>query len=966
MEKSFIEVQFPVSKISKESYKERKAGAGQTLTGLGKWWGRKPLILVRAAILGLLLPATNNPQKDREIFLKILTMDDEGLWERKKASISISDLYDNLTDKERAYYFVSQDTKIKWKSDISNKEKNEVQKLVFSRLSYDKKITYCVRPEEITEIKNKSIEEINSQLGIEATNIQEIFQQLSIKRFGEITTLGDCFAGGGSIPFEAARLGLNAYASDLNPIATLLTWAAVNINGASDEEIKKLKNFQKKVYDAIDKQILEWGIETNENGWRSKAYIYGHFIKCPACDWLIPLFPSMIIGKRSKTIAILKENPTKKSFDIEIKSDVSNQELKDADKYRTIEDSSLKCSHCKVVTPITSIRKDKKDENGNTKFGLRMWGKNEFTPRETDIFQERLYCIRYEETIFENNKIKGIRHYVTPTDEDLKREQKVYQLLADKFSEWQDKGYIPSDRIESGYNTDQPIRERGWQYWHQLFNPRQLLLLGIISETIQTLASNKKEFVTGILGINKIADWNSRLCIWNNGANQEHTQNTFSNQALNTLYVYGCKATSNLDSAWFLNFSNTKEALEGKVNTCDARVINYNSNLWITDPPYADAVNYHELSEFFLAWNKTLIKKAFPEWYTESKRKDAVKGNDENFTKAMIDVYRNLTNHMPDDGMQIVMFTHQDPAVWAELSLILWSAGLQVTAAWNIATETESGGLKSGNYVKGTVLLVLRKNNSNLNGWLDDIYPEIKDEVKAQIDSMHALDDQDEPDFTDNDYLLAAYAASLKVLTKYKKIGDIDVEYEISRKRDKNAKSPIQLIIESAIKVAYDYLIPKGISKNVWKDLSKEEKYYIKGLEFEKSGAFALSAYQELARGLGVSDYTLLLASTKANNARLKTPIEFSNKLLNNAESFSKSLVRQILMAIYLAVKDEDAVSGKNWLRNEVPDYWNSRNKIIEILKLINTLENITGAEHWQESARYAQYIQSLVENDGI
>ena len=47
---SFIEKQFPVSKVSKESFKERKAVQSQTLTGLGKWWGRKPLILVRAAI----------------------------------------------------------------------------------------------------------------------------------------------------------------------------------------------------------------------------------------------------------------------------------------------------------------------------------------------------------------------------------------------------------------------------------------------------------------------------------------------------------------------------------------------------------------------------------------------------------------------------------------------------------------------------------------------------------------------------------------------------------------------------------------------------------------------------------------------------------------------------------------------------------------------------------------------------
>lgn len=49
---SFIETQFPVSKMSKESYKERKSSQGQTITGLGKWWGRKPLVLVRAAIIG--------------------------------------------------------------------------------------------------------------------------------------------------------------------------------------------------------------------------------------------------------------------------------------------------------------------------------------------------------------------------------------------------------------------------------------------------------------------------------------------------------------------------------------------------------------------------------------------------------------------------------------------------------------------------------------------------------------------------------------------------------------------------------------------------------------------------------------------------------------------------------------------------------------------------------------------------
>ena len=81
--RSFIEVQFPVSKLSKESYDERKAVQTQTLTGLGKWWGRKPLALVRAIILGLLLPATDDPEGDRRTFLALMTMDDDGMLRRR-------------------------------------------------------------------------------------------------------------------------------------------------------------------------------------------------------------------------------------------------------------------------------------------------------------------------------------------------------------------------------------------------------------------------------------------------------------------------------------------------------------------------------------------------------------------------------------------------------------------------------------------------------------------------------------------------------------------------------------------------------------------------------------------------------------------------------------------------------------------------------------------------------------------
>ncbi len=83
----------------------------------------------------------------------------------------------------------------------------------------------------------------------------------------------------------------------------------------------------------------------------------------------------------------------------------------------------------------------------------------------------------------------------------------------------------------------------------------------------------------------------------------------------------------------------------------DARSATTDCDIWITDPPYADAVNYHELLEFFLAWYEKLLPKLFPDWYNDSKRALAITGRDENFRKSMADCYRNLAKHMPDDGI---------------------------------------------------------------------------------------------------------------------------------------------------------------------------------------------------------------------------------------------------------------------------------------------------------------------------
>ena len=173
------------------------------------------------------------------------------------------------------------------------------------------------------------------------------------------------------------------------------------------------------------------------------------------------------------------------------------------------------------------------------------------------------------------------------------------------------------------------------------------------------------------------------------------------------------------------------------------------------------------------------LPRLFPRWLVDGRKALAVRGAGDDFKRSMVEVSSNLTRHMPDNGLQVVQFTHQDPGVWADLGMILWASGLRVTAAWTVATETPVGGMKKGNYIQGTVLLVLRKRVEAQNGFLDEVYPVVEDEVRRQIDSMRELDGGLEPNFGDSDYQLAAYAAALRVLTQYQTLDGQDVGHEL-------------------------------------------------------------------------------------------------------------------------------------------------------------------------------------------
>ncbi|MDD2765362.1 MAG: DUF1156 domain-containing protein [Opitutaceae bacterium] len=898
---SLIEKWLPVSRLSVESQKERKAGSGQTLTGLGKWWGRKPLVLARATILASLLPATDDEAMDRRIFLGLMRMDDEGLSvARAGKALSASVVEPLMTEGEKSAW-LSTDVKGKtvWSPERTESERAAFATALHSRIPYSDRVGAALRAEEVDDKPwpTSLWDDVESHLGIRTDSLAGLVDALGQKRFGRKPRVGDCFTGGGSIPFEAARIGCDAFASDLNPVAGLLTWGALNVVGASEAERAQMDAAQQEWLAKVDAQITAWGIEHNDRGERADAFLYCAETVCPnsECGAKVPMSPSWLVSQKQDLgvrLVPVEADGRVVSYGFEI---ARGKEISAP----TVEKGSLCCPACGVRTPVKQIRGDRtvgEGEDKKTVNNLRPWEKTDFMPRPDDILTERLYCIRWvldQEVATEKkngkkeSKVVSSKRYAVPEVDDLAREKRVVELLSERLDEWQKEGFIPSAEIVPGYNTKQPIWERGWTRWHHLFNPRQLLVLGFANNQINMDVSN-------IFVLGKSFDFLfSKLVRWI-PANAQ-TGQCFSNQALNTLFNYANRSWLGIKNL-SLDFEKTISLKSSHLEICDARLTATKTDIWITDPPYADAVNYHELTEFFLAWYVPHLKTHFPDWPVDSRRELAVKGAGEDFKQTMAAIYANLNRNMPDNGLQVVMFTHQDPEVWADLALILWAAGLRVSAAWVISTETESG-LKEGNYVKGTVMLVLRKRLGGGDGWISQADASVRREVARQIERMKTA----ASDFNDGDYALASYAAALRVITGYASIDDIRPEEALTGHSD--TREAVANLIRRAQRQASAFLVPddlhpeEGERAALWGRLDKGERFLVQALSSQKRGNRSISLLQELDKGMGGIGYDEFVQDKIADAVNLKTPTQWARRGLDDGP-LGKTLLRDLMLAV--------------------------------------------------------------------
>jgi putative DNA methylase len=262
----------------------------------------------------------------------------------------------------------------------------------------------------------------------------------------------------------------------------------------------------------------------------------------------------------------------------------------------------------------------------------------------------------------------------------------------------------------------------------------------------------------------------------------------------------------------------------------------------------------------------------------------------------------------------------------------MWAAGLRVSAAWNIVTETASA-LKEGNYVQGTICLALRKRITAANARRMEIEAEIEDAVTEQLRRLDALSNSwtAETLYTDFDLTMAAYAAALRVVTSYSTIDRQPLDRDLYRKLGKGERTMIRELVDYAAQVANGLLVPSGFPRELWRDLGPAERFYVRMLDMEAKGAAKVADFQNFARSFAYGDYASLMASTVANAASLAGAADLKGALLTG-DGFAKTQLRQVLFAVWKTMDGPENAPGRGVtvLRSEyTADYWQRRQKLI-------------------------------------
>jgi hypothetical protein len=193
-------------------------------------------------------------------------------------------------------------------------------------------------------------------------------------------------------------------------------------------------------------------------------------------------------------------------------------------------------------------------------------------------------------------------------------------------------------------------------------------------------------------------------------------------------------------------------------------------------------------------------------------------------------------------------------------------------------------------------------------------------------------DKHGEPVFNDSDLQMAGYAAALKVLTAYTTIGGEDVTSFALRPRAKGEVTVVDEIVQQAAEAANSLLVPEGLGAETWARLSGIQRFYLRMMDMETTGASKLDNYQNFAKAFRVEDYARVMGDIKANAARLKRVTEFTSRELTDSTEIGSTWLGHLIIGLQQLLAEVEPQAVIQQFQQDLPDFMEVRPLLIDIL----------------------------------
>ena len=749
--RKLIEVDLPLDVINKESAREKSIRHGHPST-LHMWWARRPLAACRAVIFASMV---DDPSDCPEYESR---PEAEQRAERKRLHKIIEGL-------------------VEWES--TDERVPAVQAL-------------------LADARYEIARSVARARGETApTDPAEVLNYLRDKAL----PIYDPFAGGGSIPLEAQRLGLNAVASDLNPVAVLINKALIELPpkfknrppvnpnaddlGISAGQRRTAQRIPWRGTSGLADDIRYYGAWMREKAFQHIgdfypkaelpdgseatviAWLWARTIPCPnpACGVQMPLLKTFQLSKKRNN-----EHWIKPVVDYEARrvSFVVQNHSAGVPEGGTVDRHGAVCIACNNAVLLPDVREQVRDGN----------------------MGEQMTAI-----VAEGDRR---RLYVSPTDEHI-------QAATSAEPAWRPSQAMP--------NTPTLVSGRGFgiTHWHQLFTQRQLTALttfsGLHTEVRSQITQDggNEDYADAVctylaLAIGREADMCSSFDRWHNSGG--FVTGVFGRQAIPMIWDFAeSNPFSNSTGNWMAHIEWIAKVVErlpadvngGAVHQADASTTIHAQAgpVIVTDPPYYDNIDYADLSDFFYVWLRPLLRDTYPDLFASiltPKAEEMIENRfrfedpGQRFEELLGKTLKLIRERCSDEFPSSIFYAYKQQEEerggrastgWETMLNSIVSAGFEIVGTWPMRTEyaTRSNAMGT-NALASSVVLVCRPRPDHADfATRREFFDALEEELPAALDRLTREDH-----IAPTDLAQAAIGPGMQIYSRYSSVATISGE----------------------------------------------------------------------------------------------------------------------------------------------------------------------------------------------